>query len=183
MDPIEKLLEQIKAENQTPRPQSLEQVEAKPAAKAGPSPTANPPKLMYNLDSLLEKVQSEAKEPKVQPSLNVKPIEIEWESTSKGLGGHLDQLFGDVKQELEAQEQAEQLKREQERQEEAKKLERLKQKQREGLAKRAQEWLKKLDPYSDEGFWFGQFAEHYSSKLEAAIAYLEANPSEKKGEG
>lgn len=180
MDPIEKLLAQIKAENEHPRPKSPDQVEAKPAPKAGNSPSPNSPKLMYNLDSLLEKVQSEAKEPKVQPPLTVQPIALE--STSKGLGGHLDQLFGDVKEEFEAQEQAEQLKREQERQEEAKKLERLKQQQREGLAKRAQEWLKKLDPYSDEGFWFGQFAEHYSSKLEAAIAYLEATPSEKRGE-
>ncbi|MBO0351557.1 hypothetical protein J0895_21225 [Phormidium pseudopriestleyi FRX01] len=181
MDSIEKLLEQIKAENENPGPKSPDQVQAKPTPKPGKLPSANPPKVMYNLDSLLEKVQSEAKEPKVQPSLNVNPIALE--STSEGLGGHLDQLFGDVKQEVEAREQAEQLQREQERQEEAKKLERLKQKQRFGLAKRAQEWLKKLDPYSDEGFWFGQFAEHYSSKLEAAIAYLEANPSEKRGEG
>ncbi|MCT7985751.1 hypothetical protein NG796_20975 [Laspinema sp. A4] len=181
MDSIENLLAQIKAENENPGQKSPEQVAAKPTSNAANSQPANPAKLMYNLDSLLEKVESEAKAPRVQPSVNVEPIALE--STSRGLGGPLDQLFGDVKQELEAQEQAEQLKREQERQEEAKKLERLKQKQREGLAKRAQEWLKKLDPYSDEGFWFGQFAEHYSSKLEAAIAYLEATPSEKRGEG
>lgn len=181
MDPIEKLLEQIKAESENPGPKSPAQGEAKPTAKSAKSPSANPPNLMYNLDSLLEKVESEAKAPRVQPAVNVQPIALE--STAPGLGGHLDQLFGDVKQEFEAQEQAENLKREQERQFEAKKLERLKQKQREGLAKRAQEWLKKLDPYSDEGFWFGQFAEHYSSKLEAAIAYLEATPSEKRGEG
>ncbi|MCT7978358.1 salt stress protein, Slr1339 family [Laspinema olomoucense] len=181
MDSIEKLLGEIKAETQNSGPKFPEQMEANRTHKAANSLSANPPQLMYNLDSLLEKVESEAKEHKVQPFVNVQPIELE--VTSKGLGGHLDQLFGDLKQEFEAQEQAEQLKREQERQEEAKKLERLKQKQREELAKRAQEWLKKLDPYSDEGFWFGQFAEHYSSKLEAAIAYLEATPSEKRGEG
>lgn len=181
MDSIEKLLEQIKAESENPGPKSPGQGKAKPTPKAANSPPANPPKVMYNLDSLLDKVESEAKAPKVQPSVKVKPIALE--STSPRVGGHLDQLFGDVKQEFEAREQAEQLKREQERQEEAKKLERLKQKQREQLAKRAQEWLKKLDPYSDEGFWFGQFAEHYSSKLEAAIAYLEATPSQKRGEG
>lgn len=173
MDPIEKLLEEIKAENQNPGPRPPERLEA----KLDP----NSPKLRYNLDSLLEKVQSEANASQMEPSGNVKPIAFE--STSKGLGGHLDRLFGDVKQEFEAREQAEQLQREQQRQEEAKKLERLQQKQQEEFAKRAQEWLKKLDPYSDEGFWFGQFAEHYSSKLEAAIAYLEATPSEKRGEG
>jgi hypothetical protein len=180
MDPIEKLLEQIKAENQNSGFKSSEQVEGKPASKAANSSSPTPPQLMYNLDSLLEKVESKAKEPKVQPPLNVKPIALE--STSGGLGGHLDQLFGDVKQEFEAQEQAEERQREQQRQSEAEKLERLKQQEREGLAKAAQEWLKKLDPYSDEGFWFGQFAEHYPSKLEAAIAYLEATPQEKRGQ-
>lgn len=48
------------------------------------------------------------------------------------------------------------------------------------LELRAREWLKQLDPHSDEGFWFEQFANSYDSKLQAAIEYLEAletNPS------
>lgn len=47
-----------------------------------------------------------------------------------------------------------------------------KQRRRKALVKQAEMWLKKLDPYSDEGFWFQQFADSYDSKLEAAIDYL-----------
>ncbi len=42
------------------------------------------------------------------------------------------------------------------------------------LTRQAEVWLKNLDPYSDEGFWFEQFANSYPSKLEAAIEYLKA---------
>ncbi len=181
MDSIEKLLEEIKVENQNAGAKSPEQVPAKAPLSTSNSQSPPAQKVGYNLDSLLDQVQAESKNLEVQPTLSFNPINLE--PTSGGLRGNIEHLFGDVKRELEEQEQAEQLKREQERQEEAKKLERLKQQQREGLAKQAQEWLKKLDPYSDEGFWFGQFSDHYSSKLEAAIAYLEATPSQKRGEG
>ncbi|NEP76473.1 salt stress protein, Slr1339 family [Okeania sp. SIO2G5] len=40
--------------------------------------------------------------------------------------------------------------------------------------KKAQDWLKELDPNSDEGFWFESFSVNYSSKLEAALEYLSA---------
>lgn len=49
-----------------------------------------------------------------------------------------------------------------------------KQRQEKLLTRQAETWLKNLDPYSDEGFWFEQFALSYSSKLEAAIEYLKA---------
>ena len=49
-----------------------------------------------------------------------------------------------------------------------------KQKQVKQLTRQAEIWLKKLDPNSEEGFWFEQFALSYSSKLEAAIDYLKA---------
>lgn len=49
-----------------------------------------------------------------------------------------------------------------------------KQRQRKQLTHQAEIWLKNLDPYSDEGFWFEQFASSYPSKLEAAIEYLQA---------
>ncbi|NEQ96955.1 MAG: hypothetical protein F6K30_09555 [Cyanothece sp. SIO2G6] len=39
---------------------------------------------------------------------------------------------------------------------------------------RAQDWLKQLDPTSDEGFWFESFAISYPSKLDAALEYLDA---------
>lgn len=42
------------------------------------------------------------------------------------------------------------------------------------LARKAQAWLAKLDPHSDEGIWFEEFSYSYPSRLEAAIDYLEA---------
>lgn len=41
---------------------------------------------------------------------------------------------------------------------------------------KAKAWLKSLDPISQEGLWFEQLAEKYSSKLEAAIDYLGTMP-------
>ncbi|MEM9214591.1 MAG: hypothetical protein AAGD25_09615 [Cyanobacteria bacterium P01_F01_bin.150] len=42
------------------------------------------------------------------------------------------------------------------------------------LLKKAEIWLKGLDPNSDEGFWFESFAVNYPSKLDAALDYLDA---------
>lgn len=53
-----------------------------------------------------------------------------------------------------------------------------KQRRRKQLTLKAKEWLKNLDPTSDEGFWFEEFAYSYESKLEAAIDYLEALESQ-----
>ncbi|MEG5032733.1 salt stress protein, Slr1339 family [Microcoleus sp. AT3-D2] len=39
--------------------------------------------------------------------------------------------------------------------------------------RQAQVWLKKLDKNSDEGYWFDQFAFKYSSRIDAAIEYLQ----------
>jgi hypothetical protein len=39
---------------------------------------------------------------------------------------------------------------------------------------KAQKWLDNLEPYSEEGLWFEDFARSYSSRLEAAIDYLQA---------
>lgn len=38
---------------------------------------------------------------------------------------------------------------------------------------RAEAWLAALDPLSDDGFWFEQFAEGYASRLEAALVFLD----------
>ena len=40
--------------------------------------------------------------------------------------------------------------------------------------RQAQVWLKKLDKNSDERYWFDQFAFKYSSRIDAAIDYLQA---------
>ncbi|MDJ1185564.1 salt stress protein, Slr1339 family [Roseofilum casamattae] len=56
----------------------------------------------------------------------------------------------------------------------AKEEERQRQEQRRALKPRARKWLEELDPYSDEGYWFDQFAQSYSDRLEAALDYLQA---------
>lgn len=40
--------------------------------------------------------------------------------------------------------------------------------------RQAQVWLKKLEKNSDERYWFDQFAFRYSSRIDAAIDYLQA---------
>jgi hypothetical protein len=47
-----------------------------------------------------------------------------------------------------------------------------KQLQHKQLVQQAEKWLANLDPLSDEGMWFNELAELYSSRLEAAINYL-----------
>jgi hypothetical protein len=66
------------------------------------------------------------------------------------------------------QEQAAQAKLKQQR------LEQLRSQRREALRPTAVQWLKQLQPKSDEGRWFAEFACNYESSLEAAIDYLEA---------
>ncbi|GAB4547783.1 MAG: hypothetical protein Tsb0014_42520 [Pleurocapsa sp.] len=48
------------------------------------------------------------------------------------------------------------------------------QRRKEALKQQAAEWLKKLNPNSEEGRWFEEFSYSYESKLDAAIDYLEA---------
>lgn len=48
------------------------------------------------------------------------------------------------------------------------------QRKREALRQKAREWLKNLDPHSEEGLWFEEFAYAYDSKLDAAMDYLSA---------
>ncbi len=42
------------------------------------------------------------------------------------------------------------------------------------LREKAQQWLKNLNPRSEEGQWFEEFSYSYEDKLQAAIDYLEA---------
>ncbi|NJN75236.1 MAG: hypothetical protein HC796_01990 [Synechococcaceae cyanobacterium RL_1_2] len=49
-----------------------------------------------------------------------------------------------------------------------------KQRRHKQLQRQAEQWLKNLDPYSDEGLWFTEFAYAYDTQLEAAIEYLDA---------
>lgn len=58
---------------------------------------------------------------------------------------------------------------------EAQQREELRERRRkEALRDKAQQWLKNLNPQSEEGRWFEEFSYSYEDKLQAAIDYLEA---------
>ena len=57
----------------------------------------------------------------------------------------------------------------------ARKQEELRERNRKAaLREKAKSWLKKLNPRSEEGKWFEEFAYSYENKLDAAVDYLEA---------
>jgi len=57
----------------------------------------------------------------------------------------------------------------------AQQLEELRERRRkEAMREKAQQWLKKLNPKSEEGKWFEEFSYSYEDKLQAAVDYLEA---------
>lgn len=69
---------------------------------------------------------------------------------------------------------AEQQRREQELIAAQKLEEQREQRRKAALRDKAQQWLKTLNPRSEEGQWFEEFSYSYDSKLAAAIDYLEA---------
>ncbi|MEG4967205.1 hypothetical protein QUB11_11160 [Microcoleus sp. B6-A1] len=107
--------------------------------------------------------------------------------------GSLDKDLAQIKAEYEAQNKAQEvasqqpLKAEHEAQNQAQEVALQEQRPAEKVAgpqlevqthrqkvRQAQVWLKKLDKNSDEGYWFDQFAFKYSSRIDAAIDYLQA---------
>lgn len=154
MDLIDKLLAQIKVEYQElDKPEQPKKQQPKPKKEA-------------SLDSLLSEV--EATEPiNKQSSQFNQPL-------SKNAAS-INSLLSDLKADYEAQERAEEQLRLEEFKAEEQRQQKLKQQKLEKLQQSAIAWLKQLDPLSTEGLWFEKFAEKYSSKLEAAIAYLQTN--------
>lgn len=147
MDSIDKLLDQIKAEYQeSDRPQPQQK---QPLLKKTTS-----------LDSLLSEVKTEAKQ------IN-KPLPLPKKEPS------LDNLLGELQADYQAQDRAQEQLRQEKLKAEELKQQLLQKQQREALKSQAIAWLKQLDSLSSEGLWFEKFAEKYSSKLEAAIVYLQ----------
>lgn len=154
---------------------------------------------MESIDDLLAQVKAEyqeqeqGKQPKKQPlfeeefksSLPVSPTSQPQSLSQNWISPAEESLLAQVKAEFEEQQHAEELKRQQQhREEQLRKEQQLREEQlraqqrrqrrREALTQEATEWLKKLNPRSEEGLWFEEFSYSYPSKLEAAIDYLEA---------
>lgn len=155
---------------------------------------------MESIDDLLAQIKAEYQAPKSTQPPKKKSLldEAEFAKPTSGSGSYQppptaktwlspaeENLLADLKAEFKEQEQAEEIKRqEQLRQEQLRQEEQLReaqlrsqqreQKRREALTQQATEWLKKLNPKSEEGLWFEEFSYSYPSKLEAAIDYLQA---------
>lgn len=85
----------------------------------------------------------------------------------------LEQLRTEQAAKIQQEQAATQVDRHQNLQE-IQQAERRRQERRKRLERMARQWLDNLDPLSEEGLWFEEFAYAYPSKLEAAIDYLEA---------
>jgi len=128
---------------------------------------------MDSIDKLLAELQAEYDEPATpqQPPPQRKTfIQAPPKSTSL-----IDNLLAEVKADFVEKDTAQELRIQQELEQERIKQQQLKAQQLEVLQKKAKDWLGKLDPLSSEGLWFEKFAEGYSSKLQAAIEYLQTN--------
>ncbi len=155
---------------------------------------------MESIDDLLAQVKAEyqekeqGKQPKKPPLFTEKelqappplPVTYQAQSPTRNWVPSVDEpLLGQIKAEFEEKERIEELKRqqilreeqlrkEQQIREEQLRAQQREQKRREALNQEATEWLKKLNPRSEEGRWFEEFSYSYPSKLEAAIDYIQA---------
>lgn len=124
---------------------------------------------MDSLDQLLAELEAEYNGNKPQhPS--AKPLPPKIKSASL-----IDNLLAEVKADFEEKDLAAQLQKQQEIKQEQERLLKIKAQKQEAIKKQASSWLANLDPLSTEGIWFETFAEKYSSKLEAAVDYLQSN--------
>ncbi|HIK37066.1 MAG: hypothetical protein NZ901_12365 [Geminocystis sp.] len=111
-----------------------------------------------DLFSDIEKQFKDKNKPKPQPS-----SQIDTQS-----------LFADITRQFEQKRRTESNKNTLQDVEEIRRQEAEKRRKEKQLIQKAEEFLKNLDPYSDEGFWFEQFAQSYESRLQAAMEYLQA---------
>lgn len=154
MDSIDKLLAQIKAQEQ------------KPTAANKQSPAELPIAPTSAIDNLLAQVEADCQTSPAQPKTrNTQQLPPQ----SSGIDNLLSQVKADLQEQdkLEAQQKQQQIQAQQLQQEQQR------QKQLESLKVQAQAWLEKLDPLSSEGLWFERFAEGYPTKLAAAVEYLQ----------
>lgn len=136
------------------------------------------------IDKLLEQLRqeySEAKSPDPSSSVNhpqttPKPP-IKTPTKTQNLRSQdpsgIDKLLLEVKADLEQKDIEAELERQQRAEVVAKIQAQIRAQQQQALEKKAEEWLKQLEPFSTEGLWFESFAKNYPSQLAAAIEYLQ----------
>lgn len=139
---------------------------------------------MESLDDLLSQLKAEYAEQPAKQTEKPSPLIEEYKHQSTNSSQALPQpslpnlgtensLLAELKAEFAEADLEEQLRKEERVKAEKIKQEQLQRQRRKSLEKEAEKWLKQLDPHSQEGLWFEEFAYRYPSKLEAAIDYLQ----------
>jgi hypothetical protein len=132
-----------------------------------------------SINDLLISLQTQPSPPQAKPSQTKSSTSLNFPTTfpnpiapnSAPSDPSTDPLLAQLKAEYTEQDR-------QAKEEEQQRLQQEQQQQRAALVRRAQAWLKSLDPHGGEGVWFEQFSAKYESRLEAAIDYLGVEDSQ-----
>ena len=145
---MDELLEQVRAEFEQPQ---------KPESSSSNSTQRNS---NSSLEDFLTQVRGEFKD---------KQQRLEFQGNSSD-----EDLFAEVKSNFEVKQSATANRNYEQTIDDVRHEEQQRQRQEKALRTQAQKWLKNLNPHSDEGIWFEEFAYSYPSRLEAAMDYLQA---------
>ena len=184
---MDDLLEQVRAQFHDNK--SKQSNKSKSQSSSAPSNQAS----RMEMDELLKQVKAEFEQPQKSESPSSKSIQ---RNSNSSLDDFLTQvrgefkdkqqrlefptnssdedLFAEVKSNFEVKESATANKSYEQTIDDVRHEEQQRQRQKKALRTQAQKWLKKLNPHSDEGIWFEEFAYSYPSRLEAAMDYLQA---------
>ncbi|BAT54691.1 hypothetical protein NOS3756_36630 [Nostoc sp. NIES-3756] len=130
---------------------------------------------MDALDKLLSQIKAESENEQTQQQIQKPNIFQSLSPPEPKSLSLIDNLLSEVQADIAAQDAELELRKQQQLEQARLQQEQIKAKQKDALKQQAKDWLEKLDPFSPEGLWFERFAESYSSKLEAAIEYLQTN--------
>ena len=182
---IDDLLAQLKSEDE---PLNQARPNQDRAAKKSPPPqSTSKPSIAQMLDELSKEIESGRLRPDRESEQHSSASKQEVQNSAKErdrLNALIDTEYQKQAQlreaklaEIERQKQArieEQKRRERELIEAQQREELRERRRKEALKEKARQWLKNLNPRSEEGQWFEEFSYSYEDKLQAAIDYLEA---------
>lgn len=167
-----------------------------PSTQSTPPPSSPKPQSTGSVDQLLRKVQEsiehappdfqpENRQPENRPPEKHQPKNPAILPPPNLVGDSLappiarsptDHLLSDLRTQYSEVDRAEQLRQQQEQEAERRRQEAQEQQKRAAKVKRAEKWLKTLDPRSGDAAWFEAFASNYDSRLEAALDYIDTLP-------
>lgn len=186
---MDDLLAQLKSEFE-PKPNAKQKANRSSSTPKSRSPqnSGSQPSMEQMLDELRKELESGRGRPnnKSQPQNDdiPKPNAVDASKQRDRLNALIDAEYQkQVRKreaklaEIERQKQArieEQKRRERELIEAQRREELRERRRKEAMQEKARQWLKNLNPRSEEGQWFEEFSYSYEDKLQAAIDYLEA---------